>query len=112
MLKCPIYATPFTAILIRGKLEEAGLTGRVRVNEVPLGGHLTLGPFTIDFISITHSIPEPNLIAIRTPLGLIAHTGDWKIDPEPMLGEETDAARISSWATKACWRWSAIPPMR
>jgi ribonuclease J len=94
MLKCPIYATPFTAILIRGKLEEAGLTSRARVIEVPLGGHLALGPFTLDFISITHSIPEPNLIAIRTPLGLIAHTGDWKIDPEPMLGEETDAARI------------------
>jgi ribonuclease J len=94
MLKCPIYATPFTAILIEGKLEEAGLLGRVRVKQVPVGGKLTLGPFQIDFISITHSILEPNLLAIRTPLGLIAHTGDWKIDPDPMLGEETNIAAI------------------
>jgi ribonuclease J len=94
MLRCPIYATPFTAALIEGKLEEAGLRERVRVRQVPLGGSLTLGPFQMDFISITHSILEPNLIAIRTPLGVIAHTGDWKLDPEPMLGEKTDAARI------------------
>ena len=94
MLKCPIYATPFTAVLIEGKLEEAGLRERARVRQVPLGGSLTLGPFKLDFISITHSILEPNLIAITTPLGVIAHTGDWKLDPEPMLGEETDVARI------------------
>jgi ribonuclease J len=92
MLKCPIYATPFTAVLIEGKLEEAGITARVK--RIPLGGALTLGPFQLNFISITHSILEPNLIAIRTPLGLIAHTGDWKLDPEPMLGEETDIAAI------------------
>ena len=92
MLKCPIYATPFTAALIEGKLEEAGV--KARVKQIPLGGSLTLGPFQMDFISITHSIPEPNLIAIRTPLGVIAHTGDWKIDPEPMLGEVTDDAAI------------------
>ena len=61
-------------------------------HEVPLGGMLTLGPFAIDFISITHSILEPNLLAIRTPLGVVAHTGDWKIDPDPLLGEVTDAA--------------------
>ena len=91
-LKCPIYATPFTARLIEGKLEEAGLS--VPVREVPLGGTLRLGPFTIDFISITHSILEPNLLAIRTPLGVIAHTGDWKLDPEPLMGTPTDAAAI------------------
>ncbi len=94
MLKCPVYATPFTAKLIEGKLEEAGLSARVRVKQVPVGGSLTLGPFQMDFISITHSILEPNLLAIRTPLGLIAHTGDWKIDPDPLLGEATDAAAI------------------
>ncbi len=92
LLKCPIYATPFTARLIEGKLAEAGLS--VPVRQVPVGGSLTLGPFAVDFISITHSILEPNLLAIRTPLGLIAHTGDWKIDPEPVLGEATDAAAI------------------
>ena len=92
MLKCPIYATPFTARLIEGKLAEAGVTAPVR--HVPVGGSLTLGPFAIDFISITHSILEPNLLAIRTPLGVIAHTGDWKIDPDPLLGELTDTAAI------------------
>lgn len=92
MLKCPIYATPFTARLIEGKLAEAGIAAPV--HEVPVGGSLTLGPFAIEFISITHSILEPNLLAIRTPLGLIAHTGDWKIDPDPILGEVTDAAAI------------------
>jgi ribonuclease J len=91
-LKCPIYATPFTARLIEGKLAEAGLA--VAVNEVPLEGSLTLGPFVIDFISITHSILEPNLLAIRTPLGVIAHTGDWKLDPDPILGAVTDSAAI------------------
>jgi ribonuclease J len=92
MLKCPIYATPFTARLIEGKLAEAGISAPV--HDVPVGGSLTLGPFAIDFISITHSILEPNLLAIRTPLGLIAHTGDWKIDPDPVLGEVTDVAAI------------------
>jgi len=91
VLRCPIYATPFTAHLIEGKLQEAGLSERVRVRRVALGGHLDLAPFAIDFISITHSIPEPNALAIRTPLGTIVHTGDWKIDPEPLLGQATDS---------------------
>jgi ribonuclease J len=90
MLRCPLYATPFTAHLIEGKLEEAGLGERVRVKRVPLGGHLDLGPFAVDFISITHSIPEPNALSIRTRLGTVVHTGDWKIDPDPLLGETTD----------------------
>ena len=91
-LKCPIYATPFTARLIEGKLVEAGLAAPV--TQVPLEGKLTLGPFTIDFISLTHSILEPNLLAIRTPLGVIAHTGDWKLDPDPILGALTDSTAI------------------
>ncbi len=90
MLRCPVYATPFTAKLIEGKLEEAGLSGRVRVKIVPLGGHIDLGPFGIDFISITHSIPEPNALAIKTPLGTVVHTGDWKLDPDPLIGEVTN----------------------
>jgi ribonuclease J len=93
-LRCPIYATPFTARLIAGKLEEAGLSSKVKVQEVPVGGKLSLGPFALDFISITHSILEPNLLAIRTPLGVVAHTGDWKIDPNPLLGEQTDTAAL------------------
>jgi ribonuclease J len=90
MLRCPLYATPFTARLIAGKLEEAGLADRVRVKPVALGSHIDLGPFGIDFVSITHSIPEPNALAIRTPLGTVVHTGDWKIDPAPLIGEVTD----------------------
>ncbi len=88
MLRCPIYATEFTARLIDMKLEEAG--HRERARRVKLGGHLDLGPFSIDFVSITHSIPEPNALAIRTPLGVVVHTGDWKIDPDPMVGETTN----------------------
>ncbi|HWA92855.1 MAG TPA: ribonuclease J [Rhizomicrobium sp.] len=91
MLRCPIYATPFTARLIEGKLEEAGLGDRARVKKVPLGGHIEIGPFAIDFVSITHSILEPNALAIKTPLGTVVHTGDWKIDPDPLLGGTTDA---------------------
>jgi len=90
MLRCPIYATPFTAVLIEGKLEEAGLSDRVHPRRVPLSGKIELGPFKVEFMSITHSIPEPNALAIRTPLGVVVHTGDWKIDPEPLLGELTD----------------------
>ena len=95
MLRCPLYATPFTATLIEGKLEEAGLLERVRVKRVPLGGKITLGPFAIEFVSITHSIPEPNALAIRTPLGTVVHTGDWKIDPDPLLGHVTDSNALA-----------------
>jgi ribonuclease J len=94
MLKCPVYATPFTARLIEGKLAEVGLQDRVKVKNVPLHGHLSLGPFELDFISITHSILEPNAIAIRTPLGVVVHTGDWKIDPEPGIGEVTEINKL------------------
>ncbi len=93
-LRCPVYATPFTARLLRNKLEEAGLDQRVKVHIVPLGGKIALGPFALTFISITHSIPEPNAVAIRTKLGTVLHTGDWKIDPDPQLGEVTDDASL------------------
>ena len=88
-LKAPIYATPFTAFLVREKLRNEGITG-FTLNEVPLGGSVQLGPFTIDMVTLTHSIPEPNGLAIRTPLGVVLHTGDWKIDPEPVIGQTTD----------------------
>ena len=93
-LRCPVYATPFTARLLQNKLEEAGLEERVKVKIVPLGGAVRLGPFALEFISITHSIPEPNAVAIRTPLGTVVHTGDWKIDPDPQLGEVTNDAAL------------------
>lgn len=89
-LRCPAYATPFTARLMQDKLIEAGIADELRINIVQLGGELTLGPFEISFLSITHSILEPNALAIRTPLGNVVHTGDWKIDPDPLIGKATD----------------------
>ncbi|HVY86533.1 MAG TPA: ribonuclease J, partial [Caulobacterales bacterium] len=97
-LKAPLYATPFTAALIREKLRERGLLEKVKLTEIPLKGSLTLGPFDIDFVTLTHSIPEPNGLAIRTPLGLVWHTGDWKIDPDPLIGETTDEATLRAMA--------------
>lgn len=97
-LKAPCYATPFTAALIREKLREHGLLEKVPLTEIPLKGQLTLGPFDIDFVTLTHSIPEPNGLAIRTPLGLVWHTGDWKIDPDPLIGETTDVAKLEAMA--------------
>ena len=93
-LRCPVYATPFTASLVRGKLEEAGLEDEVRVRTVPLSGKLTLGPFKLELVTLTHSIPEPNAVAIRTQLGTVVHSGDWKIDPDPQLGEVTDTKKL------------------
>ena len=93
-LRAPCYATPFTAFLIREKLRDAGILDEVPLTEIPLSGALTLGPFELELITLTHSIPEPNGVAIRTPLGVVLHTGDWKIDPDPILGEVTDEAAI------------------
>lgn len=93
-IKAPVYATPFTAFLLREKLRDAGLLDDVKITEVPLGGQFSIGPFDLDLITLTHSIPEPNGLAIRTPLGVILHTGDWKIDPDPLLGEVTDVAAL------------------
>ncbi|RAK52902.1 ribonuclease J [Phenylobacterium deserti] len=93
-LKAPIYATPFTAFVLREKLREADLLEEAEITEVPLGGTIELGPFKLELITLTHSIPEPNGLAIRTPLGTVLHTGDWKIDPEPLLGAPTDADAI------------------
>ncbi len=93
-LKAPLYATPFTAYLLREKLREAGILEDVDLTEVPLSGSIKLGPFELELITLTHSIPEPNGVAIRTPLGTILHTGDWKIDPDPLLGGVTDADAI------------------
>ncbi len=92
--KAPIYATPFTAFILREKLREADLLDEAEITIVPLGGTIELGPFKLELITLTHSIPEPNGLAIRTPLGTILHTGDWKIDPDPLLGGPTDIDAI------------------
>ncbi len=93
-LRAPVYATPFTAFLVREKLRDAGLLEEVSITEVPLDGTIKLGPFELTLVTLTHSIPEPNGLAIRTPLGTVLHTGDWKIDPDPQIGKKTDMAAI------------------
>jgi ribonuclease J len=97
-LKCPIYTTPFTAHLVRRKLQEAGLLGEVDLYEVPLSGRFTVGPFELELIGLTHSIPEPNAIVIRTRLGTVLHTGDWKLDPDPVVGLDYDAEALKALA--------------
>lgn len=94
-LRCPVYATPFTAELVKGKLIEAGIEQEVPLNIVDLGARFDLGPFDIEFVTLTHSIPEPNALAIRTALGTVMHTGDWKIDPGPVVGETLDSKRLA-----------------
>jgi len=89
-LKAPLYATPFTAFLIREKLRDAGILDQVTIHETPLNATVNLGPFEVTYVTITHSIAEPNGLAIRTPLGTVLHTGDWKIDNDPVIGERTD----------------------
>jgi ribonuclease J len=89
-LKAPLFATPFTAGLIAGKLEEEGLTGQVKLNVVERGGSIELGPFRVSFVALSHSIPEGNGLLIETPFGNIFHTGDWKIDETPVIGEGAD----------------------
>jgi ribonuclease J len=86
-LKAPLFATPFTAGLIAGKLEEEGLTGAIKLNIVERGGSIDLGPFRISFVALSHSIPEGNGLLIETPFGNVFHTGDWKIDETPVIGE-------------------------
>ena len=93
-LKVPVYATPFTAALLEAKrarrARRAGNPGQDRAARRPL----QLGPFDIEFVSVAHSIPESNALIIRTPLGTVLHTGDWKIDPTPMIGPPTDEAKL------------------
>jgi ribonuclease J len=93
-LKAPVYATPFAASVLKRKLIDAGLRDQVSVTEIPLGGKFSLAPFELEMITMTHSILEPNAMAIRTKFGTIFHTGDWKIDPEPLLGDLTDEAML------------------
>lgn len=95
-LRAPIYATPFTAFLLREKMRDAGCLKEASITEVPMGGSIDLGPFQVTMVTLTHSIPEPNGLAIRTPLGTILHTGDWKIDPDPILGDSTDIDALTA----------------
>lgn len=89
-LRCPIYATPFTADLVKHKLKDVGLLNEVPLHVIPMGGSVDLDPFKVQFITLTHSIPEPNAVLIECEGGRVVHTGDWKIDPHPLVGDEVD----------------------
>jgi ribonuclease J len=95
-LGVPLYATPFTAGLIRGKLEEEGIEDKVELNIVEEEGPFAIGPFTITYTPLAHSIPEGNAVLIETPYGKVFHTGDWKLDDSPALGGASTAAELTA----------------
>ena len=101
-LNIPVYATPFTAALIEAKREGEVGAPEIPVNVVPLGGRFSLGPFDIELVSMAHSIPESNGLIIRTPVGAVLHTGDWKIDPTPVIGPPTDEAKLRALGNEGC----------
>ena len=93
-LKCNIYATPFTAVLINEKFKEKKIDISKELKIVQLNSTLDLDPFKIEFVTLTHSILEPNGLKIETPVGNILHTGDWKCDPDPLIGENINSKRL------------------
>jgi len=95
-LKCKIYATPFTAVLIQEKFKEKKIDVTSYLKIVELNSKIKLGPFDIDFVTLTHSILEPNGLSITTPEGVILHTGDWKVDPNPLIGNKVDEKKLRS----------------
>jgi ribonuclease J len=101
-LKVPIYATPFTAALLEAKrLSEPGAP-EIPVTIVPLGCRFKVGVFDIELVTMAHSIPEANALIIRTPAGTVLHTGDWKIDPTPILGDATDEKKLRALGAEGC----------
>ena len=95
-LRCPIYASPFAAAVLRRKLAEAQLLSEVKLIVVPPGGAIDLPPFNLRFLRVAHSIPEAQALVIRTAAGIVLHTGDWKLDPNPLVGPPTDEAAFSA----------------
>tara|TARA_B100001989_G_scaffold72157_1_gene49284 strand:+ start:1218 stop:2876 length:1659 start_codon:yes stop_codon:yes gene_type:complete len=95
-LNCDIYATPFTAILVQEKFKEKKIDISNKIKLVKLNSEIILGPFKIDFVTLTHSILEPNGLSIQTPIGTILHTGDWKIDPNPLIGGNIDKEKLKA----------------
>jgi len=93
-LQVPVYATPFTAALLQAKREGEPGAPDIPVRVIPLGGRFSLPPFDIEYVSVAHSIPESNALIIRTPHGTVLHTGDWKLDPTPVLGPPTDEGKL------------------
>ena len=99
-LKCNIYATPFTSVLIKEKFKEKKIEIGNNLKIVDLNGTVKLGPFKIEFITLTHSILEPNGLSIETPVGTILHTGDWKCDPNPLIGNTINEKRLKQIGAK------------
>ncbi len=93
-LNCKIYATPFTAVLVQEKFKEKGIDINNNLKIVNLNGKINLEPFKIEYITLTHSILEPNGLRIETPSGVILHTGDWKVDPDPLIGDKINSKRL------------------
>jgi ribonuclease J len=101
-LRCPVYATPFTAALFEAKRLGEPLAAEVPVKVMPLGSRFSVGPFDVELVSVSHSIPESNALIIRTPLGNVLHTGDWKLDPTPIIGSPTDVAKLTALGDEGC----------
>jgi ribonuclease J len=99
-LRCPVYATPFGAAVLKRKLAEVGLLNQVPLHVVAPGGEIALKPFQVRMIRMAHSIPESQSLVIDTPHGTILHTGDWKLDPTPLLGPPTDEAALAALSGK------------
>ncbi len=99
-LKCPVYCTPFAAAVLRRKLGEVGLTNQVKVTVIPPGGSFDIKPFALRFITMAHSIPEAQALVIDTPAGTVLHTGDWKLDANPLIGSPTDEAALAALGEK------------
>ncbi len=101
-LKVPIFATPFTAALLAAKRASEPGAPEIPVTIVPLGSRFKVGPFDVEMVSMAHSIPEANALIIRTPAGAVLHTGDWKIDPTPILGDVTDEKKLRALGEEGC----------
>jgi ribonuclease J len=101
-LKVPVYATPFTAALLEAKRQGEYGAKEVPVNVVQLGSRFSVGPFDIELVSVAHSIPESNSLILRTPFGNVLHTGDWKLDPTPVLGPPTDEKKLRVLGDEGC----------
>ena len=101
-LQVPVYATPFTAALLEAKRQGEYGVPDIPVKQVALGSRFNVGPFDIELCSVAHSIPESNALILRTPHGNVLHTGDWKIDPTPVLGLPTDEAKLRALGDEGC----------
>ncbi len=101
-LKVPIYATPFTAALLDAKRASEPGAPEIPVKVVPVGSRFSAGAFDVELVTMAHSIPEANALIIRTPAGTVLHTGDWKIDPTPILNDRTDERKLRALGEEGC----------